>query len=123
MKLIARLILVMILTYFLSFYMPWWIVFVVTFLTGFIIHGSGINVFIGTFLGAGLVWMLYAWYLDYNTASILSQKVIQLFPFDDPMMLIITSGLVGGLCGGFGGLSGNSFRQLFLKKKQKSFYS
>lgn len=123
MKLLARLLLVMILTYFLSLYLPWWVVFAVSFLVGFTIHGNGLNVFIASFLGAGLVWMLYAWYLDINTQRILSEKVVELFPFEDAMLLIVATGLIGGLCGGFGGLTGNSFRQLFLKKKQKSFYS
>lgn len=123
MKLIVRLILIVALTWFLSFYLPWWIVIVVSFLVGLVIDGSGFNAFISGFLGAGLLWLIYSWYLDIQTNSILSSKLVELFPFDDKILLIIMSGLIGGLCGGFGAVTGNSFRKMFVKTKPKSFYS
>lgn len=123
MKLIIRLVLIIALTWFLSFYLPWWIVIPVAFVIGAVIGGTGINAFISGFLGAGLLWLVYSWYLDIQTDSVLTEKILNLFPFDDKILLIIASGLIGGLCGGFGALSGNSFRKLFLKSKPKSFYS
>lgn len=123
MKLILRLILIVVATYFLSLYLPWWTVLLVAGLVGFFIPGGGFNVFISGFLGAGLLWMVYAWYLDIETNSILSEKVVQLFPFSDNFMLVVITGFIGALCGGFGAITGNSFRQLFIKKKPKSFYN
>lgn len=123
MKLIIRIILIVALTYLLSMVAPWWILMMVAFVIGFLLHGNGFNVFISGFLGAGLLWMIYAWYLDTKTNSILSEKIVELFPFDDKIFLIVAAGLIGGLTGGFSCLAGNSFRQLFLKKKTKSFYN
>lgn len=123
MKLIFRIILITSLTYLLSLVMPWWILFAVTFLFGFLLHGNGINAFISGFLGVGLLWMIYAWYLDIKSNAILSDKLVSLFPFEDPNYLIIITGLIGGISGGFGCMTGNSFRQIFLKKKTKSFYN
>lgn len=123
MKLILRLLLIVIATYLISFYLPWWSVFLIAFVIGFFIPGGNFNVFISGFLGAGLLWMIYAWYLDIKTNSILSEKVVLLFPFNDKILLIITAGIIGALSGGFGALTGNSFRQLFIKKKPKSFYN
>lgn len=123
MKLIARILLILVFSYMLSFYLPWWILLVIAFLAGFALPGNGINIFISGFLGGGLLWMTYSWYLDFKTESILSQKVVGLFPVDDHFLLILASGIVGALCGAFGCLAGNSFRQLFMKKKKKSFYS
>ena len=77
----------------------------------------------GGFLGGGLLWMTYAWLIDVQTESILSEKIVKLFPFDDPIFLLVLTGLLGAIAGALGALSGNSFRQLFMKKKQKSFYS
>ncbi|MEQ8472535.1 MAG: hypothetical protein RIC35_15190 [Marinoscillum sp.] len=123
MKLIIRIFLIIIVAYFLSFYLPWWSLIVLTFIIGFLIPGHGLNLFISGFLGGGLLWMAYSWYLDTKTQSILTDKIIHLFPFEDGFLLIILSGLIGGLSAGFGCLSGNSFRHLFMKKKTKSFYS
>ena len=123
MKLIARIILIIAVSYLLSMYLPWWILIVISFLVGFAIPGNGINQFIAGFLGGGLLWMTFAWMNDIQTESILSEKIIKLFPFDDPIFLLILAGLIGALAGALGAMSGNSFRQLFMKKKQKSFYS
>lgn len=96
---------------------------VIAFIVGFVIPGNGINQFIGGFLGGGLLWMALAWSIDVQTESILSQKIVELFPFQDAIFLIVLTGLVGAFAGALGALSGNSFRQLWMKKKEKSFYS
>ncbi|MFT6881717.1 MAG: hypothetical protein ACI83W_001595 [Marinoscillum sp.] len=123
MKLLIRIVLIFLFTYLLSFYAPWWIIFAVSFLVGFFIYGHPFNAFLAGFLGGGILWLSYSWYLDLNTNSILTNKIVALFPFEDPFTLIALSGLVGGLSAGFGALSGNSFRGLFIKKQKKSFYS
>ncbi|MEP0369342.1 MAG: hypothetical protein ABJN36_02275 [Cyclobacteriaceae bacterium] len=123
MKFLARLILISIFTYGLSLYAPWWILFVVTFGVCFGIHGSSINTFIGGFLGVGLVWLVTAWILDYQSNAAFTDKMVQLFPVEDGILLVILSGIIGGVCGGLGALTGNSFKQLFVKQRKKSIYS
>lgn len=106
-----------------SFFMPWWIIILVAFIVAFLFPGNNFNAFLSGLLGGGVLWMAMAWKVDTETASILSSKVVQLFPVSDVNMLIILTGVIGGLSGAFGAFSGNSFRQLFDKKKEKSFYS
>lgn len=113
----------MIFTFVLSFYLPWWIIVIVSFLAGFLLYGSGFSVFLSGFLGGGILWLGYAWVLDVKTNAILSEKIVKLFPFSDPFYLIILSGFIGAMMSGLGGLTGNSFRWIFMKKKSKSFYS
>ncbi len=123
MKFIFRIILIAILTYFTSLYLPWWIIVVASALAAYLLHGSTISAFISGFLGGGVVWLLVSWMRDLETKSIISNKIVQLFPFEDPIFLIIGSGIVGGLAAGFGAATGNSFRQLFIKRKKASVYS
>jgi hypothetical protein len=123
MKFILRLILITAGCYFIPFYAPWWIIFVITGLVGYLIPGNGFVVFNAGFLGGGLVWLGYAFKLDVETQSIKSEKLVQLFPVSDPTYLIIAAGVTGAFSAGFGALTGNSFRQIFIKKKQKSLYS
>jgi hypothetical protein len=123
MKFLFRLLLIAFGVYYLSIIAPWWIVFVVTFSVGFILHGSPLILFIAGFLGSGTVWLGVAWYLDFKSLGFFSAKIIELFPIDDPIFLTIGAGLIGGLCGGFGALTGDSFKKLFVKKKMKSAYN
>jgi hypothetical protein len=123
MKFIFRLILIAVLGYFLPFYLPWWILFVVAFSVGALIPGNGFNVFNAGFLGGGLVWMGLSFKIDMETNSILSEKMVELFPIADATFLLIAAGIIGALVGGFGAITGNSLRQIFMKKPKPSFYS
>ena len=123
MKFLFRLILIVLGIYFTSMVGPWWMIFVVSFTVGFLIHGFPVNVFIAGFLGAGGTWITLSWYLDYKSEGFFSDKIVQLFPVEDSIYLIVGAGLIAGLCGGVGGLTGDSFKKLFVRKKQKSAYN
>ncbi|MFZ9046763.1 MAG: hypothetical protein ACO2ZZ_12965 [Cyclobacteriaceae bacterium] len=123
MKFIVRLILIAALSYFLPFYLPWWIIIIIGIAVGLLLPGNGWNLFNAGFLGGGIVWLGYAIKLDYDTQSIMTNKMILLVGISDPLLLLLGSGLIGGLGAGFGALAGASFRQIFIKKKQNSFYS
>jgi hypothetical protein len=123
MKFIIRLILIAILSYFLPFYLPWWIIIVIGLAIGLLLPGNGWNLFNAGFLGGGLVWLAYAIKLDYDTQSIMTNKMLSLIGLSDPLLLLLGSGLIGGLCAGFGALTGASFRQMFMKQKKSSLYS
>jgi len=103
--------------------MPWWILILISFVVGFIIYGNGFNVFVSGFLSGTALWLTYAWFLDFMTESILSAKLVLLFPVDESFMLIVVSGIIGGLAAGLGATTGNSLRLLFVKKKKKGFYN
>lgn len=92
-------------------------------IVSFFLPGGNFNAILSGLLGAGLVWLVMAWKVDIETQSIMSQKIIQLFPVDDTNMLILIVGALGGIIGAMGAFTGNSFRQLFIRKKEKSFYS
>lgn len=123
MKLILRIILIGAITYFLSALTFWWIGMLAAFIVCFLLPASGLIAFISGFLGAGLVWMGHAWTLDVANEGRFSSMIIELFPLNDPFMLIVASGLIGGLSAGFAAISGTSFRKLFLKEKQRGVYS
>ena len=106
-----------------SFVLPWWNLMIVGFLVAFMLPGNNFNALLSGFLGGGILWLVMAWKIDIETASIMSKKIVQLFPVNDSNMLVILTGLIGGVATGLGAFTGNSFRQLFLKKKEKSFYS
>lgn len=124
MKFIARLILISLFALLMAQFLPWWSIIFCSAFMAFVLPGSNINAFISGFLGIGLLWMIVAWTLDVEANSILSSKVVQLLPrVNDPAMLVVLTGVLGGVVGGFSAFTGNSFRQIFIKKKKASFYN
>lgn len=123
MKLIIRIIAIAALTYFISPFGSWWIAMVASFLICFVSPSSGLNAFIAGFLGVGLVWIGHSWNLDVQNESAFSTQIAEIMQLPDPLFLVIASGIVGGLAGGFSSLAGTYFRKLFVKTKQKSMYS
>ena len=123
MKLIIRIIAIGALTYFASPFGDWWVSMVVSFLICFLMPSNGLIAFIGGFLGVGLVWLGYSWSLDVQNESVFSTKIAEVMKMGEPLMLILISGAIGGIAGGFAAMTGSSFRKLFAKKQNKSFYS
>ena len=123
MVFILRLVLIAISCFGLGYIMPWWSIVVCTFVISFFLPGNSFNAFLSGFLGIGLVWMVMAWKFDMESGSNMSTKIIDLFPIDDHILLIVVTGLIGAIVGGFSAVTGNTFRQLFIKKKKQSFYS
>ncbi|PIB35655.1 hypothetical protein BFP72_09755 [Reichenbachiella sp. 5M10] len=123
MKFIIRLIAIGALSFLCALVMPWWSLILVAGCVAFLLPGGTFNSLLSGLLGGGLLWMAMAWVIDVETESILSTKIVELFPVDDVTMLIIATGVLGGVAGALGAFTGNSFRQMFVKKKEKSFYS
>lgn len=123
MKLIIKIMLIAGLAYLSGLYLPWWGVVVVAALVSLIIPTSGFAAFVSGFIGVGLLWMVLSWKIDIESQGILTNKMAALFGLSDPIYLVIASGLIGALAGGLGSVTGNSFRQMFMRKKKASFYS
>ena len=89
-----------------QYFLPWWTMAVIALLAGYIFHNSGMVSFAAGFFGAGLLWLLMAYYMDYTTQSILTDKVNKLFPLNVFIMMTV----IGGLVGGFAALTGTLMR-------------
>lgn len=63
-------------------------------------------------LGVGLLWGGYAAWLDQITDSILGAKVAALFSLPNALVLVLVTGFIGGLLGGFAALTGALLRKL-----------
>lgn len=120
---ILRLILISVLCFAVGTIMPWWSVILCSVVVSFFLPGHNFNAFLSGFLGVGLLWMVMAWKFDMESGSNMSIKMTELFKIDDPILLIVGTGVIGALVGGFAAFTGNCFRQIFIRKKKASFYS
>lgn len=122
MRFIFKLILITVLGYLLEIFLPWWSVVLVAFMVNLWLPTRGISAFLSGVLGIGMLWLIYAWLIDMETSSILSEKVASLFGVGNPAAMIIITALAGGLVGGFAAMSGSHFRRIFMKDIPKGGY-
>jgi hypothetical protein len=122
MRFVLKMILIAALAYLLELYLPWWSVVAAAFFVAFWIPSKGITAFLAGLLGVGLLWMIYAWLIDTESASLLSERMAGIFSLNNSALMIIITGLAGGLVGGFAAMSGSQFRRIFIKETPKRGY-
>jgi hypothetical protein len=124
MRFIFKLILIGGLSYLLELFLPWWSVVLAAFMVNLWLPTRGISAFLSGVLGIGMLWLIYAWLIDMETSSIISERIASLFGVGNPVAMIIITSLAGGLVGGFAAMSGSHFRRISMKDiPQRGYYS
>ena len=86
---------------------PWWVIAIVAFVIGYLIEQKSYISFVSGFLGIFLLWVFYAFMISAANNDILAKKVAELLPFKGHvLLLLLATGVIGGLVGGFGSLTG-----------------
>lgn len=115
-SIIKSFILTLALAFLLSQFLPWWSVMLASFISGFSIPLKKTSVFFIPFLSIAIFWMGYAWYLGSNNDFILAKKIAVLLPLNgNSVLLIIITGIVGGIAAGMSGFFAVECRKLFKK--------
>lgn len=122
MKFILKVILIAGLSYFFELFLPWWSVVICAFLIGVIMPTKGVNDFLSGFLGVGLLWLFFAFMIDFDTDSILTSQIAPLLNLNNALVVIAVTGLLGGIVGGLATLSGSQLRRIFLPDPPKPGY-
>ena len=99
------------LCFILQYFFPWWTLVIGAGIGGYLFGNSGGISFLSGFLGVGMLWLAMAMFIDVQTQSILTEKVAQLFPTKTPALLMVLTAVIGGLTGGFAGLTGALVRK------------
>jgi hypothetical protein len=104
MKFMVSVLLTAYLGYVIGVYthLPWWSFACTSMLVALLVRQSPFSSFIAGFLGMFLLWFILAWIKDTANQHILSQRVAPLLKMgSSSMLLILVTGLVGGLVSGF----------------------
>jgi hypothetical protein len=96
----------------LQTFFPWWTLAIGSFAVAFMVGNKGGVSFAAGFIGAAVLWLGMAYYIDQTTHSILTEKVNRLLPLNS---FLLTT-LIGGLVGGFAALTGALLTQSSRKK-------
>lgn len=115
MRFIFQVALISLLSYLIELWLPSWHIVVCAAIISILIRNTSTASFFAGFVAISLLWMAKATVIDVYTHSIISTKMIALLGLPSPIMLILLTGLIGGLLGGFGSLIGQKLYQLLPK--------
>jgi hypothetical protein len=105
---------VSILTYTTGLLLPWWSVAISGFIPGLVLDQKRVFSFLSAFLGSFLVWATMSYIISINNDHILAGKISMIvLKNNSPLMLVMVTGLIGGLTSGFSALTGRSLAILF----------
>ena len=95
--------------------LPWWSIALVAFAFCFGRPTSGGRAFLYSFLGVGLVWLIYALFQHIQSGDILTSRMSEVMKLPaSPVYLLAITPLLGGLAAGLAGLAGCWVRQTVL---------
>jgi hypothetical protein len=112
MKFFAAVIITALLSFAGGLYFDWWIIAVAAFLVAAFIPQKPLYAFLAGFLALFFLWTLMASYIDIKNKHLLSTKVAEiLFKTPSHWLIMMVTGLVGGLVGGFAALTASFIRK------------
>lgn len=115
-KNILNFIATIVIGFILSQYLPWWSVMLASFITALLISLKHSAVFLIPFLAIALLWMAHAFWLSNANDFILAKKIANLLPLGgNAYLLILVTGIIGGLSAGISGVLGKHCSQLLKK--------
>ena len=106
-----------VLAFILSLFLPWWSVMTAALTTALFIPLKKAAVFFIPFFAILLFWAIYSFILSSGNDYTLAKRISVLLTLGgSPYVLMLVTGIVGGLAAGISALFGKQLR-LFLKKK------
>ena len=113
MKFIASVLLTALLSFVACLYLPWWSIAVAAFIVSALIHQQPGKAWLSGFLALFLLWIILAYWRDSMNDGILSHRIAEIFPLGgSSTLLILVTGIVGALVGGFAAVSGSYLRKM-----------
>ena len=100
----------------LSQFMPWWSVMVAAFVSSLFFSLKHLSVFLIPFLAIAFFWIIYSFWLSHVNDFILANKIATLLPLNgNPYLLILLTGIIGGLAAGVAAIFGKQCLALIKK--------
>ena len=111
MKFIAATLLTLLLAFISGLFLPWWFIAITSLLVALLVHQKAGKAFAAGLLGVFLLWAGIAFIIDLKNHGILSHKIAAILPLGgNSFLLIVVTGLIGGLVAGLGAMTGSYLR-------------
>jgi hypothetical protein len=109
-------LIILILSFASGFFLPWWVVAIAAFLAALFTGKTAGHSFISGFGAVFIVWIVLALFKSIPNDHILAKRISELFHLPSWQWILVITGLVGGLVGGFSALSGLLLKKAFEKE-------
>lgn len=97
-------------------FFPWWSIVIVAALIGAMFNfKNSLGSWLAGFVAVGLLWGGFAGFMNYGNLGLLSSNVGELMGGIDGSTLVYVTGLLGGVIGGFGAMTGTLGRKMLAK--------
>ncbi|MEP7377343.1 MAG: hypothetical protein ABI675_28330 [Chitinophagaceae bacterium] len=111
MKFSVALILTALLSFINGLYFSWWGIAIAAFLIALLVRQKARMAFASAFSALLLLWSGLAWWINIENENILSARIGELLGIgNNPFLLIMITGAIGGLVAGFAAMSGSFLR-------------
>jgi hypothetical protein len=111
-KMVKNIILLVAFVLITSYFFPWWSTAIVAFLWGLIINPNSKQGALILFFTLFFIWVGVALYLNLNNNELMSQRMAEILKVGSPWVLILITGMIGGLVGLLPGMAGIFLRKL-----------
>jgi hypothetical protein len=111
MKFFVAILLTAALAFISGLFLPWWGIAITSLLVAVIVHQKAGKAFLSGLLGVFILWAGLAWWIDMKNNGVLSKKIATILPLGgNAIVLILVTGIIGGLVAGFAAMSGSFLR-------------
>lgn len=98
----------------LSFLLPWWSIMVAAFVASLLFPLKKSSIFFVPFIAIAVLWIAQSFYLSNGNDFILAKKIAILLPLNGHVtVLILITGIIGGLAAGVSGVFGKQCLNIF----------
>ncbi len=112
MKFWISVLLIAVLSFAACLFLPWWVIGIIGFLVAIVIPLKPLLAFLAAFIALFLLWAGLSYFISAANEHILAHKISMLFiKMDNPFLLIMLTGFIGGLVAGLGSLTGSFVRR------------
>ena len=99
--------------------LPWWIVIIISFATCGLIAKTGKIAFWSPLLAIFLLWIGMALFKSLPNNNILASRVAEMFTLKSWWLILLVTGILGGIVSAISGYCGYHFRKTVLILKAK----
>lgn len=111
MKFAASTLLILLFSFLACLYFPWWSIALIAFVVSLLIPQKPGVAFFSGFSALFLLWGILSFWISTHNEHILAHRVsLLILKTDSPLLLILTTALIGALVGGLAALTGSFIR-------------
>ena len=104
-------VLILITAYLLNLFLPWWSIAIPGLIFGYFLNEKPFSSFGWGFLALFLLWGGQALYIHLANDAILSSRIAEMLQLGSPLLVVLITGLLGGLVSGLAALTGSLVKE------------